>query len=126
MYENVAATQAAANTTARSGHSALGITSMVLGIISILVFIFMFLGAIGLAMKAHAHGGAIDTHSSAAIGLGLFVLLTLLLSVVGTCFGIAGVVQKMRKLAFGIAGLCMNGGVLLIVVLLMAVGLANR
>jgi hypothetical protein len=89
-------------------HSALGIASFVISLISIASF---FIIVIFAAVLATQNPGILTTgepSDSITIVIGLLVLLSLFLSLIGVGLGIAGVLIKNRKKIFAILGLIFN------------------
>lgn len=114
-------------------HSGLGISSFVLAIISILVFI------IGIIMVVAASADFVNMSPSeiesemmagaggdfaAIVGAGLLLMLAIGISIIGLILGIIGLVIKNRKKIFGILGVVLNGLMVLGIVFLMIIGLA--
>lgn len=98
-------------------HSALGISSFVIGILqSLLTFSIIFIA--GLTYNNQPENqGVIFTIVGLLIFGGIFIHL------IGTGLGIAGLVQKNRKKIFSILGLIFNISCILIVLLLILVGI---
>lgn len=114
--------QGTAESGTRTRHAGTGIASFVLGLVNVLLFILMIGSAVALNVSS---GGHVDPHSSQAILLGLFVILICLICLIGTGLGLAGVIQKSKRRLFGIIGLCLNGGTLVLIILLMVIGLTH-
>ena len=121
MYEQIG-TQQAATTEVPRRHSGVGIASFVMGLVNVVLFLGMMVFAIALGASS---GGHVDEHAASTIMLGLFAILIALICLIGTGLGIAGVVQKIRRRVFGVIGLCLNGGVLLLIILIILVGLSH-
>ncbi len=103
-------------------HSGVGIASFVTGIIALLLFI----GAIGVVLVAvvstrHAR----QPPQALLVPVGLMVIGSGLMALVGTGLGIGGCCQRERKKVFAILGLVINGFLLLAGIGLMLVGLAS-
>ncbi|WP_270164893.1 hypothetical protein [Paenibacillus sp. SYP-B4298] len=96
--------------------SALGIAAFVIGIISILGLLGIFLMMLSSSVPALPLDGSIPnfTEENAAeymplvIG-GLLILLILIMSAVGLVLGIIGLAVKHRRKAFAIVGVVLNG-----------------
>ncbi len=110
------------STQAPRKHSGIGIASFVMGLIDLVLFFVMVLMAVGVAASA---GGQVDEHAPATIMLGLFVIFIGLVCLIGTGLGVGSVLQKQRRRVFGIIGLCLNGGVLLLILLMMVIGISH-
>lgn len=97
--------------------SGLGITSFVLAMSSILIIIVATFIAVGFEV---ASGGIAEDSVAPGIYALIFVF-GFLINLVGVGFGIAGMVQKMRKRVFSILGLIFNGlGVISMILIFIA------
>ncbi|KGI77524.1 hypothetical protein [Oleiagrimonas soli] len=101
--------------------SGLGIASFVLGLLDMLLLIVMFFMAV--AINVNNGGVSPGEDDPQTIMLGLFVILIGIFALVGLGLGIAATVQTARRRALGITGLCLNGAVCLLIVLLLIIGL---
>lgn len=104
-------------------HSGMGIASFIM---SLLLGPGLFLLVIIAGVLQASTPGGIDNTSPAAVFLGLIMLFTAGLTLIGIGLGIAGVVQKKRKKIFAVLGLIFNSVVVLAFLLLMIVGLISK
>lgn len=102
-------------------HSGLGLASFILSIFS-LVALFAALIVFGV-IEAQNPGG-LDEESPVFIALGLAIILFFVLSIVAFGLSIAGLFQKERKKVFAVVGLILSALTVLVIVLLMAIGIA--
>lgn len=122
----------------RTGHSRMGIASVVIAVLATLAIVVLIVVA-GL-LTASAFQGVnpenVDPEqlqrdlqdSPAAVGLGLVgagVLVSALLYLLGLALGVAGVVQRRRKRLFAVLGLVLNGLIVLALVALTVFGVAG-
>ena len=101
-------------------NSGMGIASFIISLLigPGLFFLILIAGVI----EASTPGGMSET-SPTAVFLGLFMIFSVGLSIIGAGLGIAGVVQRDRKKTFAILGLIFNILVLIVFFLLMLLGL---
>jgi hypothetical protein len=103
------------------GHSALGIASFALSLLTVA-------GVIGfyLAVNAAVARGVVDAANPPAglLAAGMVFLVSVLVAVVGIGLGIAALVQKNRRRVLAWVGLALNSLVVLAVVVLIALGYA--
>ncbi|HEX6810325.1 MAG TPA: hypothetical protein VF384_01765 [Planctomycetota bacterium] len=103
-------------------HSGFGVASFVISLVCGLGMVLLFV--IAGVMASQAPDGEIDAQSSAAILLGLALIGSLLLALLGAVLGIAGVVQKGCKKTFAVLGLVFNGLIVAGAVGLVLIGMA--
>jgi hypothetical protein len=103
--------------------SGAGLTSFIIGLFSGLSLLVLIVAAGVLTAKS---GGRMNPQSPQAIGLGLLMIVGMIAAVIGVILAIVNLVQKDRKKLFGIFGLILNGGILLLVLVLMMIGLAVK
>jgi hypothetical protein len=103
--------------------SPLGTTSFVFGLISSLGLGALVVIAGVMSVRA---GGRMDDKSAEAIALGLGLIFGMFLALIGAILGLVAVMQTGRKKLLGILGLVFNGGILLLVLLLMVIGLSMK
>jgi uncharacterized membrane protein len=102
-------------------HSGLGIASFVVGIVSGLLLLTVFVIA-GIAETSTP--GGIDEKSPIAVLIGLLLFLFLGVALVGLVLGVAGLLQKDREKIFAILGVIFSAIAILCPILLVLVGLA--
>lgn len=78
------------------------------------------------AMMAMSAGGELDEKSPAAVGLGLLLIGSVILGIVGAGLGIAGLIQADRKKLFAVLGLVFNALAVLFVGGLIVLGLLTK
>jgi hypothetical protein len=100
-------------------HSKLGIASF---IIALVVGIGEFTLLIVAGVMETSTPGGIDEESPKAMVLGMLLLFGLLLALIGAILAITGLFEGSKKRVFPIIGLCINGLILLLVVVLLVVG----
>lgn len=97
--------------------SGFGITSFVLAISTIVIIIIATFIAAGFEIAT----GGVGENSAAPGIYALVYVFCFLINMVGVGFGIAGLVQKMRKRVFSILGLIFNGlGVISMILIFIA------
>lgn len=104
-------------------HSGLGIASFCIGLVSVLLVLSAFAMIILMVIQG---GGQVDPRSPKAMSMGLGICSGGFIALIGLAFGIAGFFARDRKRAFTIAGLVINGGLLLGVVALMIIGIISK
>jgi hypothetical protein len=104
--------------------SGVGTASFVIGLIAGLMVIGLIVAA--ALMTAQSPTRRLDEKSSEAMTLGCALLVGLGANVLGVILALVNFSQKDRKKLFGILGLVFNGGLLLIVGILMLIGLAAK
>lgn len=115
----------------RQGHSKLGISSVIIAVLATFVIVILFIvaGSLASTLFESQDPAAIDPQSLqsspeattlAIVGIG--ILGSFLLYLLGLILGVAGIFQGRKKRLFGILGAVLNGLVLLAVVLLFVVG----
>ena len=98
-------------------HSRLGIASFIVSLVTLLLFFLIILIA---GVYATNNPGAIEQEMSPfLIFIGFITIFALLLCLVGIGLGIAGALQKDRKVVFAVLGLIFNA-----VIFFGAIGLA--
>ncbi|MGB3635759.1 MAG: hypothetical protein WA982_17115 [Rubrobacteraceae bacterium] len=120
----------------RTGHSRMGITSFVIAILATVVIVALVIVAGTLTAQAlqGIDGQNVNPQelqerlqdspavtSLALASIGIFACFFLYL--LGLGLGIAGIVQGQRKRIFSVLGTIFNGGVLLVLVVLILLGL---
>lgn len=100
-------------------HSGLGISSFVISLVSVVIMFVLFVFS---ALMYAESGGAMDETAPQVVMLGLFIIITLLLSVVGLGLGIGGLFQKERRKLFAILGSCFSGSLIVITIGVMILG----
>jgi hypothetical protein len=104
--------------TDRKKHSRLGIASSVLSLWGFVAF-FLFI----IYIVLHSSTGTKDDENQLAyVLIGIFAIVSLLITLVGIGLGIAGIIQKNRNRFFAIIGLVFNGLTVLTFGLLMVYG----
>src|SRR4051812_33448270 len=103
--------------------SGLGLASFIIGCIASLVLVGLIIFAAVLAAQS---GGQPNSESPEMMFAGCTMLLALGANVLGAIFGLINVFQRDRKKLWGILGLVLNGGMIVIVLALMVIGLAAR
>lgn len=101
--------------------SGLGIASFVIGLVSVIAIVVAIVTVTSALMNLVSPDMAIDQQTimemSEAAGpivtAGLFILLSLALSLVGLILGIIGLFARYRRKAFGIIGVVLNAFVLI-------------
>lgn len=111
-----------AHTQAQLPHSGMGIAAFVISIL-LTIGVFVLLGVAGY-METSSPGG-LDENSIEAVVLGLFVIASGVALLIGAGLGLAGVLQRERRRVFAILGLVINGGVLALLGVVLAIGLAT-
>ena len=122
MNESIAIEQEqAAASPVRRRHSGMGIASFVIGLISVLSIV----GVLGLAVAMNVANGGVapDDTAPQVVMLGLLMILAGMICLVGLGLGIAAAMQKNRRRALGVIGICLNGPVALIFLLVIILGL---
>ncbi|MDQ3387718.1 MAG: hypothetical protein M3475_09015 [Actinomycetota bacterium] len=115
----------------RQGHSKLGISSVIIAVLATFVIVILFIvaGSVASTLFESQDPAAIDPQSLqsspeattlAIVGIG--ILGSFLLYLLGLILGVAGIFQGRKKRLFGILGAVLNGLVLLAVVLLFVIG----
>lgn len=115
----------------RQGHSKLGISSVIIAVLATFVIVTLFIvaGSVASTLFESQDPAAIDPQSLqsspeattlAIVGIG--ILGSFLLYLLGLILGVAGIFQGRKKRLFGILGAVLNGLVLLAVVLLFVIG----
>lgn len=115
----------------RQGHSKLGISSVIIAVLATFVIVILFIvaGSVASTLFESQDPAAIDPQSLqsspeattlAIVGIG--ILGSFLLYLLGLILGVAGIFQGRKKRLFGILGAVLNGLVLLTVVLLFVIG----
>ncbi|HEV7300615.1 MAG TPA: hypothetical protein VGN72_14720 [Tepidisphaeraceae bacterium] len=100
-------------------HSKFGIASFIIGLVSIVAMIALFVIAAVIAMNAD---GEIDETSPEAIAIGLGLFGGIALALVGLIFSIVGLVNANAAKVFSVLGLIFNGLIILGVIGLMVLG----
>ncbi|MBL4810456.1 MAG: hypothetical protein JKY43_10425 [Phycisphaerales bacterium] len=104
----------------RTSHSGLGVSSFItacLGTISMFGFI------VTAAIIESSSPNGMDAESTQAVILGLGMIGTALAMLLSGGLGLASLFQSTKKRIFGILGLCISGGVIMLFLLLLVVGL---
>ena len=104
-------------------HSGLGIASFCIGLVSVLFVLSAFAMIILMVIQG---GGQVDPRSAKVISMGLGICSGGFIALVGLALGIAGFFTRDRKRGFTIAGLAINGGLLLGVLALMILGMLSK
>lgn len=95
----------------RKGHSGVGIASFILGVLSILVLVGLI---VAVAVVEVTNPGAIDSDAEPVTTvLGLVVMLTFLITIIGTTLGVVGLFDTQRNKLFAILGTTFNGMIIL-------------
>ena len=79
-----------------------------------------------IILKAIRDGGQFEPSSPEAMSMGLGICSGGFIALIGLAFGVAGFFTRDRKRGFTIAGLVINGGLLLGVVALTILGLLSK
>jgi hypothetical protein len=101
-------------------HSGLALSSFAISVVGFLIAFAVF--AVAGYLNASVEGG-IAEESPQAVMIGLIIIAVCFSFVLGIALGIAGVVQDSKSRVFGIIGIVCNGGALLLVAGLLALGL---
>ena len=104
-------------------HSGLGTASFCIGLVSVLLMLSAFVMIILMVFQG---GGQVDPRSPKVMSMGLGICSGGFIALVGLAFGIAGFFARDRKRGFAIAGLVINGGLLLGVVGLAIIGMISK
>ncbi|HEY0009636.1 MAG TPA: DUF6142 family protein [Tepidisphaeraceae bacterium] len=105
--------------TTATPHSRFGIASFIISLVS-LVLLFVLIAAAGV--MASQAGGELDETSPQAIMLGLGIIASLALAVLGAVLAIVGLTTTNVKKVFAILGLIFNGLLVLGVIGLLILG----
>lgn len=104
-------------------HSGLGITSFVLAIINLLIFIAaLVIGGIISTQNL----SSFDETSPLAVVLGAIIILSFVLSLLGLGLGIAGVCSRNKKKIFAILGVIFNLVFIITVTVLFIFGISQQ
>lgn len=102
-------------------HAGLGIASFVVGLVAVVEMVVMF--GIVVAVLGQSPDGLVDESSPTVMLVGLLALSGGFLSLIGAGLAVGGLAfQKDRRHIFDVLGLVLNGGLILSVVGLMALG----
>jgi hypothetical protein len=101
-------------------HSRPGIASFVIGLAVILGNIALVILAAVLSQQPQSQ------KSPAMIAVGLLLIAGMGISLIGIALGVVGIVQRDRRKALAILGLCLNGGMLLLIEALMFIGMRMK
>jgi hypothetical protein len=111
---------ASARVGAPQKHSGVGVASFIIGIaVGVLELAMIVLATILVQQRTSSNAPSMEL-------AGCGMLLGLVACVVGVILGIVGVTQSQNCKVFAIWGLCINGGILLSVLGLVALGLAMK
>ena len=102
-------------------HSGLGIASFIISLSN--GFALMILIVIAGVMEASTPGG-IDEESPQVVILGLFILFSCFVGLVGLALGLAGLCMKNRKKLFAVLGTVFTLVMVLLILALAAIGAA--
>lgn len=114
-------------------HSRMGIASLVIAVLSIIAIVLFFVISVSVASSEIGNDpqsfdpNSIDQDSPLATTfalLGLGLVGSMLLTVLGFGLGVAGLIQRRRKRLFAILGTVLNGLVILGVLALFVLGFA--
>lgn len=114
-------------------HSRMGIASLMLAVLAIIAIVLFFVISVSVASSEIGNNpqsfdpNSIDESSPLASTfalLGLGLIGSVLLTVVGFGLGVAGLIQRRRKRLFAILGTILNGLVVLGVIALFVLGFA--
>lgn len=114
-------------------HSRMGLASLVIAVLAIIAIVLFFVISVSVASSAVGNDPqsfdptSIDQNSPLASTfalLGLGLIGSVLLTVVGFGLGVAGLIQRRRKRLFAILGTILNGLVVLSVLTLFVLGFA--
>ncbi|KAA8999674.1 hypothetical protein F4V43_15195 [Paenibacillus spiritus] len=107
-------------------HSGPGIASFVIGLVTVVGYIAALAAAGAIIAPLIDEIGELRSDSSEAfILLGMSVLGLAALNLIGVITGIIGIALRDRKKALAVIGTLINGLILLLFILVIAVGLAN-
>lgn len=104
-------------------HSGLGIASFCIGLLSVLLMLSAFVMIILMVIRS---GGQTDPRSPEVMSMGLGICSGGFIALIGLAFGIAGFFTRDRKRGFTIAGLVINGSLLLGVLGLAIIGMISK
>jgi hypothetical protein len=109
--------------------SKIGIASFVIGILAMLIFcialVLTIIYAIPIASQITSTTSyQIDQSSPTVISLGILMLISPLLSLVGAALGIGALVQKNQKKTLGVIGLVLNLLIILVFCVMFILGVA--
>jgi hypothetical protein len=109
--------------------SKIGIASFVIGILAMLIFCIALVLAIIYAIPIASQitsttSYQIDQSSPTVISLGILMLISPLLSLVGAALGIGALVQKNHKKTLGVIGLVLNLLIILVFCVMFILGVA--
>ena len=93
---------------------------MVVGLVVILGNIALVILAAVLSQQPQSQ------KSPAMIAVGLLLIAGMGVSLVGIALGVVGVIQRDRSKALAVIGLCLNGGMLLLIEALMFIGMRMK
>lgn len=102
-------------------HSGLGLASFIISMVDVIIFVSVMI--IGSMMASKSPMG-LDETSPLLLTLGMLIIFSLILCLVGIGLGIAGIVKKNRKKLFAVLGLVFNVAFLLGIIILLVVGLS--
>jgi hypothetical protein len=109
-------------------HSRIGITSFGIGIVAVLIFCLAILLAFVYVGSAEAQNLSfqVDQGSPAILALGLLLLISPILSLVGSGLGFVALLQKNDRRLFGIIGFVLNLLIVLVFCILFAIGIVGQ
>lgn len=102
-------------------HSGIGITSFILGIISIVLFVIIIIIIASISIAT-----SLNVDELTQIVVGLIAIIELLVSITGGILGIISVCMKNKKKLYGIMGICFNLIPCVLLVGLFILGISTR